>query len=227
MTIAKREYMYMVVNGDSLVTIAQKHDMISFIRIIWEHANNSNLHSQAKMEDRKEVARQLHLGRNQYKDYDHSRWNDSTYRGSVMPDQIILYAGEQIFIPDEKKNENKVRRELTDAELHDGFITKPGDEYELILPELNIHINLDLDENEDNVKEEVYTLYSNDLKKTYKKTIKVKEYFEEGNTVIDLRFIGTPRDIKYTLELDPGPNSDMDKYDVYSNIKYDDIDYLK
>ena len=199
MAEAKENYEYNVVEGDSLNKIADKHGIsptVDGARKLWEHEKNKTLHSDANRHGSK-IKRQLHVGNNKYDKYDHSRYAPG-YRGYDKPDQIILYAGEKIWIPETSRE----RHEITDDELIYGFTPEHGKKYELVFPVYEIIIELDEGEYDDADK---YTLYGYD--KDNKNNIIYKKILTIGNDAIKeegaypkFEFVGTPTNLLYSLE---------------------------
>jgi hypothetical protein len=201
---------YTVVNGDSLVKIARSHGMSSAVdgaRRIWQDKKNESLHSQATMSGRK-VNRQIHVGGDKYEKYEHSKFAPG-YRGYDKPDQIILYAGEKIWIPDTER----IRHEITDDELLNGFIPEHGKKYELVFPAIRVLFNT---ENVSYADDDKYTLYGYDDNEqmTFKKTLTVKKDKIQNGDLIQLIFNGTPRKLRYTLEVEPEPDENGKKQEI-------------
>ena len=200
MPIDKSDYEYTVEEGDSLIRIAEKHGfkpITDWARKIWEDSKNEGLYVNANMHGKK-VKRQLHLGSNHYEPYDHFRYGPS-YRGYDNPSQIILYAGEKIWIP-HAESTDRIIHEMTDDELINGFVPEFGKRYELIFPAMKVKVHTFEDRSSDNDK---YTLYGYDDKGEliYKKSLIVKEDSEDNNGIKELIFNATPKCLKYTLEV--------------------------
>ncbi|MCL1864195.1 MAG: LysM peptidoglycan-binding domain-containing protein [Spirochaetes bacterium] len=198
MAIEESEYYYTVVNGDSLTKIADKHGLKpvrDWARKIWEESKNSELYIEADKFGKK-AKRQLHIGSNHYEVYDHSRYAPS-YRGYDDPHQIILYAGEKIWIPAKGERE-RIRHEMTDDELINGFVPEFGKRYELIFPAIKVQV---FTADEKYIKDDKYTLYGYDDKGDliYKRSLTVKEDGVDNNGIKELEFNATPRNLKYTL----------------------------
>ncbi|MCP4135194.1 MAG: hypothetical protein GY754_29775 [bacterium] len=234
MAITKRDYYYTVEYGDSLTIISEKHDMpqITGARKIWDNEKNENMHSKAVMPNKREVKRQLHLGGNRYRDYSHKQYKEKEERDYKRPDQVILYTNEKIWIPgeEEKKEEEKdasndlIKREITKDEMTNGLSPKPDKKYELIFP--SITVRLDMDINESSVQDDKYTLYgvkieSNNVEKQYyKKTLNVTDAVDNDG-ISELHFIGTAKNLLYSLELDNGDEKKFlfEKRTYFENIE--------
>ncbi|MCP4137538.1 MAG: hypothetical protein GY754_41610 [bacterium] len=223
MGISKRDYEYKVVKSDSLTRIAKKHGMEPtevWARRIWQDSKNQKLHTDADMYGKK-VKRQLHLGENKYRAYDHDNdWKQAS-RAFEDPHQIILYAGEKIWI---SKPERELH-ELTDDELMNGYVPEQGKKLDLIIPSMEFEIELNEKEYSE---DDIYTLYgykkNNKTTFIYKKTLSAKEdLIEEDEQFPRLKFIGTPRGLLYSLELQLGEaitdenGDEIDKYFIFED----------
>jgi hypothetical protein len=225
MAITKDKYQYSVVQGDSLVKIADKHGLtpaLDWARKIWSDEKNKQLHTNATMNGNKRK-RQVHDGNNKYIVYEPSKFTPGN-REYDKPDQIILYAGEKVWIPETKREHH----EITDDELINGFVPEFGKKYELVFPVYEIIIELEEDEYEDADK---YTLCGfkkeNTSNALYKKTVTIgNDAIKEEGAYPKFRFVGTPTNLLYSLECVPSkPITDDDgktitKYFVFENRRY-------
>ncbi|MCL1865659.1 MAG: hypothetical protein FWF73_07605 [Spirochaetes bacterium] len=200
MTIEESQYYYTVVDGDSLTRIADKHGLkptIDWARKIWEDSKNSWMHTESNKYGSKSK-RQLHIGNNRYELYDHLRYEPG-YGGYEDLHQIILYSGEKIWIPERVEGE-RIRHEITDDELINGFRPEFGRRYLLVFPAIKLQLDM---EDGTYSEDDKYTLYGYDDKDEliYKRTLTVKEDSEDNNGIKELVFNATPTCLKYTLEI--------------------------
>lgn len=217
--MAKGNLQYTVVDGDSLVKIANKHGMPSPVesaRKIWQDQKNESLHAKANMSGRT-VNRQLHVGGNKYQKYDHSKFA-AGYRGYDQPDQIILYTGEKIWIPDTEW----IRHEITDDELINGFVPDYGKKYELVYPAYKVLVEK---ENLDEDADCEFTLTGkkgNEVK--YQKTLNIKNNTDD-KPYLEVIFQMTPRGLLYSLDCEQNGAVDKEgnklgKYNVFTDVPY-------
>ena len=224
MAIENSNYEYTIEEGDSLTRIAEKHGLkptTDWARRIWEDNKNSELYIEADMHGKK-VKRQLHLGGNHYEPYEHFRYRPG-YDGYDDPHRIIVYVGEKIWIPEAKR----IRHELTDEELIEGFQPEHGKKYELVFPVFEIVVELEEDEYNDGDK---FTLcgYDKDNKENiiYKKTLIMKDdAIKKEGAYPRFKFVGTPRKLLYSLECTPEKpltkdGESIEKYFIFEDRNY-------
>jgi hypothetical protein len=222
MAIEDRDYEYEIVTSDSLIEIAKKHGFTpdqKWARKIWEDSRNEGLYTDATMNDGTSVKRQLHLGNNRYREYVHGNdWNpqNSAYKN---PGQIILYAGEKIWIPPEEEEEEtpdeRKLYELKDEDLVNGFTPETGKPYKLVFPSLTL--KLEIDPSAAGSVGDKYILTSTDDDVWYNKTLVVKETKVDKVGFIELQYIGIRSDLNYTLKVEPESG---DPYTLFKNVSY-------
>ena len=221
MAIDKSDYEYTVVDGDSLTRIAEKHGLTpvtDWARKIWEDSNNTWMHTESDKYGKK-AKRQIHIGNNKYAVYDPSLYGLG-YIGYEDPHQIILYAGEKIWIPKTELTD-RIIHEMTDDDLINGFRPEHGKRYRLIFPAMKVRLEMEAGTYSENEK---YTLYGHDDKGEliYKKSLVVKDDGEDNNGIKELVFSATPKCLKYTLEVTlPADAKNKDgKVEVITGITY-------
>lgn len=228
------EYLkYKVVEGDSLIKIAKmktdvmdpedttdpEKDLVERARKIWKDGKNRELYTEKANMHGKRVNRKLHMGNNRYVDYDDSRWGEG-YRAYDDPHQIILYSGEDIWIPlkanevteEDRPAENQTveateieyeEREISAEELINGFVPDTCKRYKLKFPVFAVRLEMK-DVNEDDVFILTGNLKNeNDI--IFKKTLTIRDDQIKGDQYVDLHFVGTPKNLEYTLVVEPGP----------------------
>ena len=218
----KENYNYTVVNGESLVSIAEKHDLqpaIAWARKIWLDEKNASLHKTGKMNG-KNVKRQIHLGNDRYEDYDHSKFA-AGYRGYELPNQIILYSGEKLWIPEV----SRILHFVTDEEILKGFTPEYGKKYELIFPAIRVRFDKEYKSYDDGDK---YTLsgYDENKREIYKKTLTVGSDKIEKDGVTQIIFRATPRSLKYAMTAERKAGSKKETVKFYEGKTYEECSVL-
>jgi len=228
MAIENSQYYYKILETDSLTRIADKHGLsptIEWARKIWEDSKNSWMHTESDKYGRK-AKRQIHVGNNRYEIYDHSRYGPG-YKGYDDPHQIIFYEGEKIWIPERVEGE-RIRHDITDDELINGFRPEHGKRYLLVFPAIKVQLDMkDGTYSED----DKYTLtgYDDKGELIYKKSLIVKEDSEVKNGIKELVFSATPTCLKYTLEItsSTGDKKKVETTELIANKIFNMKDRLK
>jgi hypothetical protein len=221
---------YKVVRGDSLVRIAQKNGLNptqKWARKIWEDPQNSAMHTKAKMTSGRQVNRKIHMGNNKYLNYDHDLYKEKgDYRGYTHPDQIILYTGEEIMIPPKEKKEEKEEEKtefichiIKDEELVEGFTPDWQKKYELTFPVFDVKVKKsDIRSDDSN-----FYLFSTDDNERYKHTLSIDDNKSEDEKFVVLHFQCTPKNLKYTLEVQADEDkegNEVENYYIFENKSY-------
>ncbi len=131
----------------------------------------------------------------------------------------IWHKNEKFFKEVEKEEEEKkeeedtewVRHEITDEELLHGFTPDPRKKYELVFPVFDAKRDKK-DIRSDKCK---FILFSTDDKKRYKQTLTIDDNKSEDDRYVVLHFVGTPKNLKYTLEVQSDEDEEGKKVNNY------------
>lgn len=91
----------------------------------------------------------------------------------------------------------------TGAAVTDGMVATP-DETKTKSEKRTIHIRLNVDPNDEKSFDDIFTLFSTDGAKSYRRSLTIRNDKVAGDDMLDLDFIDCPDDLSYTLEVDLG-----------------------
>lgn len=82
----------------------------------------------------------------------------------------------------------------------------------------NLYVRLDINPSDAVSQDDKITLYSTDSLESYKKTVTVKDDYVSGDDYVDLLFEDLNKELKYTLEVNPGEEGEP--YTVFKNVSF-------
>jgi len=221
MSINEREYNYVATENDNLLKIAQKHEMENLTdaaRKIWEDEKNKGLHKEARKNGNK-TKRQIIDKEGIENDFDPVKYKRKESKsGYDDPSMIVLYKGEVIWIPNEKKTgkkedgkEERIEHKMKDEELKKGFQSDQIDgKYKLIFPVMKVMIEKD-DKEKNKDFDFILTGTNENGKEEYSKKLTNKDDKSVGGSpYCELHFQMTPKDLLYTLVCKPKDAKDKE-----------------
>jgi len=112
-----------------------------------------------------------------------------------------------------------MKNEIVYDNFENGITLSTGKSY--LIKVVGVQIDLEIDPHNPESGDDKFTLYSTDNNKTYSCEKNINDDMIPGDNKVSLIFYALPKDLSYSLEINPGANGRP--YNLFENISYEQL----